>query len=104
MLLCIRGWTVKATTHRELTWHHSLWTICICYQQTFERSEGGCHANFSLYTTFRRQNHGSLERFRPVGDSRLVARNREPRGDEQLAVAPEDPAVAIRPLGPEPDR
>src|SRR5438876_8198058 len=92
------GW-VRAKSKHSLTWRHGPDSICRLYHQTSEPFPGGRHVNIPVYTTFRRQNHGCLERFRPADYPRHAPRNRDPQRHVGFALAQADPIEAVRQLG-----
>src|SRR5256885_1674690 len=92
------GW-VRAKSKHSLTWRHGPDSICRLYHQTSEPFPGGRHVNIPVYTTFRRQNHGGLERFRPADSPRLAARDHGSERNDGFALAQADPVEAVRQLG-----
>src|SRR6267143_2087449 len=106
----VDGGVHKSLRHRsvadskELTWRRSLLDYLAFAQQTSEPSEGGRHADIPVSTTFRGQNHRSLERFRPAGFARLAAGDCFRRGDEETALAQACPVEGFRQMGATHDR
>src|SRR5438105_3230686 len=66
--------------------------------------KGGRHADIPVYTTFRRQNHGCLKRFRPARVARIAARHCFRAGYEATALAEARVVEGFRQMGATDDR